>query len=144
MRRNLISLPADGTHRSRHTPCAVASNDFAYRAEFDLALNNHVWKQHSGHEGIRIAADRDSIAGFGVVQYSTQECRNLDPTSIVVFHQADIGDAKFAVDLGYASKDLRANEVTPALFLLSPFYFESPAVWQFTRRGGHPLRLLSP
>ncbi|XP_030622847.1 60S ribosome subunit biogenesis protein NIP7 homolog isoform X2 [Chanos chanos] len=30
--------------------------------------------------------------GFGVAAKSTQECRKVDPMSIVVFHQADIGE----------------------------------------------------
>uniref|UniRef100_A0A3B4TBQ4 NIP7 nucleolar pre-rRNA processing protein n=2 Tax=Seriola TaxID=8160 RepID=A0A3B4TBQ4_SERDU len=30
--------------------------------------------------------------GFGVAAKSTQECRRMDPLSIVVFHQADVGE----------------------------------------------------
>lgn len=30
--------------------------------------------------------------GFGVAAKSTQECRRVDPMSIVVFHQADVGE----------------------------------------------------
>jgi len=30
--------------------------------------------------------------GFGVTARSTDECRSLDPTAVVVFHQADIGE----------------------------------------------------
>lgn len=30
--------------------------------------------------------------GFGVAAKSTQDCRKVDPMSIVVFHQADIGE----------------------------------------------------
>ena len=31
------------------------------------------------------------IQGFGVAARSTQECRRADPTTIIAFHQADIG-----------------------------------------------------
>lgn len=31
------------------------------------------------------------LQGFGVAAKSTQECRHADPTSIIAFHQADIG-----------------------------------------------------
>lgn len=30
--------------------------------------------------------------GFGVSAYSTDECRSLDPTKKVVYHQADLGE----------------------------------------------------
>uniref|UniRef100_A0A3B3BZD4 NIP7 nucleolar pre-rRNA processing protein n=1 Tax=Oryzias melastigma TaxID=30732 RepID=A0A3B3BZD4_ORYME len=30
--------------------------------------------------------------GFGVAAKTTQECRRVDPLSIVVFHQADVGE----------------------------------------------------
>ncbi|XP_042599555.1 60S ribosome subunit biogenesis protein NIP7 homolog [Cyprinus carpio] len=33
-----------------------------------------------------------SLQGFGVAAKTTQECRKVDPMSIVVFHQADIGE----------------------------------------------------
>ena len=34
----------------------------------------------------------DIPLGFGVTARSTSDCRKLDPTGIVVFHQADIGE----------------------------------------------------
>lgn len=33
-----------------------------------------------------------NLQGFGVAAKSTQECRRVDPMSIVVFHQADVGE----------------------------------------------------
>lgn len=30
--------------------------------------------------------------GFGVLAHSTANCRKLDPTAIVAFHQADVGE----------------------------------------------------
>jgi len=32
------------------------------------------------------------LQGFGATAFSTEECRSLDPTRIVVFHQADLGE----------------------------------------------------
>ena len=31
------------------------------------------------------------LQGFGVAAKSTQDCRRADPTTIIAFHQADIG-----------------------------------------------------
>lgn len=36
--------------------------------------------------------DYFSSQGFGVAAKSTQDCRRVDPLSIVVFHQADVGE----------------------------------------------------
>ena len=32
------------------------------------------------------------LGGFGVTARSTQECRKLDPTAVVCFNQADVGE----------------------------------------------------
>lgn len=34
----------------------------------------------------------DLPLGFGVVSKSTTECRRSDPTTLVVLHQADLGE----------------------------------------------------
>jgi 60S ribosome subunit biogenesis protein NIP7 len=34
----------------------------------------------------------DVPLGFGVAAHSTADCRKLDPTGVVVFRQADIGE----------------------------------------------------
>lgn len=34
----------------------------------------------------------DTPLGFGVAAHSTADCRKLDPTAVVAFHQADIGE----------------------------------------------------
>ncbi len=31
-------------------------------------------------------------AGFGVTAKSTSECRKMDPSGVVVFHQSDVGE----------------------------------------------------
>jgi len=61
---------------------------------------NHVLKAHLGritedtpeHQGAIIYSMNDIPLGFGVTARSTSDCRKLDPTGIVVFHQADIGE----------------------------------------------------
>ena len=44
------------------------------------------------YQGVVILSMSDVPLGFGVTARSTQECRNLAPTDIVCFHQADIGE----------------------------------------------------
>ena len=36
--------------------------------------------------------DADQPQGFGVTARSTLDTRKLDPTGIIVFHQADVGE----------------------------------------------------
>lgn len=31
-------------------------------------------------------------AGFGVTAKSTSDCRKMDPSGVVVFHQSDVGE----------------------------------------------------
>ena len=52
----------------------------------------HGLRETSGH-GIlhRIRGGTDS-QGFGVTARSTLDTRKLDPTGIIVFHQADVGE----------------------------------------------------
>ena len=40
----------------------------------------------------------DVPLGFGVTAKSTSECRNADPSAIVVFHQSDVGEYLRAED----------------------------------------------
>ncbi|XP_003742606.1 60S ribosome subunit biogenesis protein NIP7 homolog [Galendromus occidentalis] len=44
------------------------------------------------YQGIIVYNMNDVPIGFGVAAKSTQECRNADPMTIVVFHQADVGE----------------------------------------------------
>ena len=61
---------------------------------------NHVLKAHLGritedtpeHEGVIVLSMSDAPLGFGVTARSTQAARKLEPTGIVVFHQADVGE----------------------------------------------------
>jgi 60S ribosome subunit biogenesis protein NIP7 len=61
---------------------------------------NHVLKAHVGritedtpeHQGVVIVSMSDVPLGFGVTARSSVETKNLEPTAIVAFHQADIGE----------------------------------------------------
>ncbi|KAI8892548.1 hypothetical protein BC833DRAFT_611382 [Globomyces pollinis-pini] len=68
--------------------------------EMSFMYGNHVLKAHMGritedtpeHQGVVIYTMADIPIGFGVTAKSTNDCRKLDPTSICVFHQADVGE----------------------------------------------------
>ncbi|KAI8056817.1 cytosolic large ribosomal subunit protein [Syncephalis plumigaleata] len=68
--------------------------------EMPYLYGNHVVKAHLGritedtpeHQGVIIYSMADTPLGFGVTARSTADTRKLDPTAIVVFHQADIGE----------------------------------------------------
>lgn len=61
---------------------------------------NHVVKAHLGritedtpeHQGVVVLSMADIPLGFGVSARSTVDTRKLDPTGLVVFHQADVGE----------------------------------------------------
>lgn len=60
---------------------------------------NHVLKSGLGritentpaYTGVVIYSMSDIPLGFGVTAKSTADCRKMDPSGIVVFHQADVG-----------------------------------------------------
>ncbi|KAI9357974.1 cytosolic large ribosomal subunit protein [Zopfochytrium polystomum] len=68
--------------------------------EMPFMYGNHVLKAHLGritedtpeHQGVVVFSMSDMPLGFGVTARSTQDARKLDPTAIVVFHQADVGE----------------------------------------------------
>ncbi|CAB1338750.1 unnamed protein product [Coregonus sp. 'balchen'] len=68
--------------------------------EQSFLYGNHVLKSGLGritentnqYQGVVVYSMADVPLGFGVAAKSTQECRRVDPLSIVVFHQADIGE----------------------------------------------------
>uniref|UniRef100_A0A3Q2P642 60S ribosome subunit biogenesis protein NIP7 homolog n=1 Tax=Fundulus heteroclitus TaxID=8078 RepID=A0A3Q2P642_FUNHE len=69
-------------------------------AEQTFLYGNHVLKSGLGritentnqYQGVVVYSMADVPLGFGVAAKSTQECRRVDPMSIVVFHQADVGE----------------------------------------------------
>ncbi|KAG2185825.1 hypothetical protein NQZ79_g6980 [Umbelopsis isabellina] len=68
--------------------------------EMPFLYGNHVVKAHLGrvtedtpeHQGVIILNMSDVPLGFGVTARSTTDSRKLQPTDIVAFHQADIGE----------------------------------------------------
>ncbi|KAF8140376.1 secretory pathway protein Sec39-domain-containing protein [Boletus edulis] len=64
--------------------------------EMPFLYGNHVLKAHLGritedtpeHQGVVVFSMNDVPLGFGVTARSTIDTRKLDPTSIIVFHQA--------------------------------------------------------
>ncbi|KAI7802252.1 60S ribosome subunit biogenesis protein NIP7 homolog [Triplophysa rosa] len=69
-------------------------------AEQSFLYGNHVLKSGLGritentaqYQGVVVYSMADVPLGFGVAAKTTQECRKVDPMSIVVFHQADVGE----------------------------------------------------
>ncbi|ORZ39233.1 cytosolic large ribosomal subunit protein [Catenaria anguillulae PL171] len=68
--------------------------------EMPYLYGNHVLKAHLGrisddtpeHTGVVIYNMNDVPLGFGVTAKSTSETRKMDPTAIVAYHQADVGE----------------------------------------------------
>ncbi|KAK0198242.1 cytosolic large ribosomal subunit protein [Armillaria gallica] len=68
--------------------------------EMPFLYGNHVVKAHLGritedtpeHQGVVVFSMNDVPLGFGVTARSTVDTRKMDPTSIIVFHQADVGE----------------------------------------------------
>ncbi|OQO13760.1 60S ribosome subunit biogenesis protein NIP7 [Rachicladosporium sp. CCFEE 5018] len=68
--------------------------------EMPFLYGGHVVKAHVGrwsedcpeHQGVVVLSMSDTPLGFGVTARSTAEGRRLDPTGIVVFRQADVGE----------------------------------------------------
>ncbi|XP_019746621.1 60S ribosome subunit biogenesis protein NIP7 homolog [Hippocampus comes] len=69
-------------------------------AEQSFLYGNHILKSGLGritentmqYQGVVVYSMADVPLGFGVAAKTTQECRRVDPMSIVVFHQADVGE----------------------------------------------------
>lgn len=82
-------------------------------AEMQYMYGNHVLKSGLGritentpaYTGVVIYSMSDIPLGFGVTAKSTADCRKMDPSGIVVFHQADVGEA-----------------LCPVLLLLDPIF----------------------
>lgn len=69
-------------------------------AELSFLYGNHILKSGLGritqntpeHQGVVVFNMADIPIGFGVTAYSTQQCRRVDATKIVCYHQADVGE----------------------------------------------------
>ena len=76
-------------------------------SEMSFLYGNHLLKSGLGritentpaNQGVVIFSMSDVPLGFGVAAKSTQYCRKLDASSIVAFHQADVGEYLRAEDV---------------------------------------------
>jgi 60S ribosome subunit biogenesis protein NIP7 len=68
--------------------------------EMPFLYGGNIVKAHVGrwsedcpeHQGVIVCGMDDTPLGFGVAARSTAQARKLDPTAIVVFRQADVGE----------------------------------------------------
>ncbi|XP_015765122.1 PREDICTED: 60S ribosome subunit biogenesis protein NIP7 homolog isoform X1 [Acropora digitifera] len=68
--------------------------------EQSFLYGNHILKASLGritentpqYQGVIIYSMSDLPLGFGATSRSTQDCRRANPTDIVCFHQADVGE----------------------------------------------------
>ncbi len=112
-RANLMSLGAcfgkftkTGKFRLHITALEYLSKLAKYKVwikqngEMPFLYGNHVLKAHVGrmsddipeHAGVIVYSMSDVPLGFGISAKSTLETKNLNPTGIVAFRQADIGE----------------------------------------------------
>ncbi|CAM9202208.1 unnamed protein product [Discosporangium mesarthrocarpum] len=69
-------------------------------AEMSFLYGNHVQKSGLGriteatpkYAGVAVYSMSDVPLGFGVAAQPTEYCKDLDPTGVVVLHQADVGE----------------------------------------------------
>ena len=69
-------------------------------AEMSFLYGNNVLKSGLGrmtehtpaHTGVVVHSMSDVPLGFGVAAKSTADCRRADPSTVVVFHQSDVGE----------------------------------------------------
>lgn len=112
-RTNLISVGTclgkftkTGKFRIHVTALPILARNAKYKVwikpngEMPFLYGNHVLKAHIGkmsedipeHAGVIVYSMSDIPLGFGVSSKSTGECRDMAPTGIVAFRQADIGE----------------------------------------------------
>ena len=68
--------------------------------EMSYVYGNNVLKAHLGritestpkYQGVVYFSMADIPLGFGVASLSVQECRNIEATATVGFHQSDVGE----------------------------------------------------
>ncbi|KAH6625569.1 hypothetical protein C7974DRAFT_414071 [Boeremia exigua] len=112
-RDNLLSLGVclgkftkTGKFRLHVTALSIIAPHARYKVwvkangEMPYLYGGNVLKAHVGrwsedcpeHQGVVVLSMNDTPLGFGVSARSTAEARKLDPTGIVTFRQADIGE----------------------------------------------------
>ncbi|KAL6704196.1 ribosome biosynthesis protein nip7 [Coniothyrium glycines] len=112
-RDNLLSLgiclgkfTKTGKFRLHITALSIVAPHARYKVwvkqngEMPFLYGGNVLKAHVGrwsedcpeHAGVVVLSMNDTPLGFGVSARSTAEARKLDPTGVVTFRQADIGE----------------------------------------------------
>jgi 60S ribosome subunit biogenesis protein NIP7 len=112
-RDNLLSLglclgkfTKTGKFRLHITSLSIIAPHARYKVwvkangEMPFLYGGNVLKAHVGrwsedcpeHQGVVVLSMNDTPLGFGVSARSTAEARKLDPTGIVTFRQADVGE----------------------------------------------------
>ncbi|CAI6334519.1 unnamed protein product [Periconia digitata] len=112
-RDNLLSLGTclgkftkTGKFRLHITALSIIAPHARYKiwvkanGEMPFLYGGNVLKAHVGrwsedcpeHQGVIVLSMNDTYLGFGVSARSTAEARKLDPTGVVAFRQADIGE----------------------------------------------------
>ncbi len=103
----LILLPSAGgapPRISEHTKLFLHLSQYKVwvkpSAEMSFLYGNHVQKSGLGritentpkYGGAVVYSMSDVPLGFGVAAQPTEYCKDLDPTAVVVLHQADVGE----------------------------------------------------
>jgi 60S ribosome subunit biogenesis protein NIP7 len=71
---------------------ASAEQQFLYGHNVTKAGLGRITENTEKYSGAIVYSMSDLPLGFGVAAKSTAECRHADPMSVVLFHQADIGE----------------------------------------------------
>jgi len=69
-----------------------AEQSFLYGQHLLKAGLGRITENTPANQGVVVFSMADLPLGFGTTAKSTQECRKADPSAIVVYHQADIGE----------------------------------------------------
>lgn len=85
--------------KSKHAICCGMQVWLKPVAEMSFLYGNNVLKSGLGrmtehtpaHTGVVVYSMSDVPLGFGVAAKSTADCRRADPSTVVVFHQSDVG-----------------------------------------------------
>lgn len=103
---NLLPHPAAQLASPKATRRFVLRYTIQYKvwvkpsAEMSFLYGNHVQKSGLGritestpkYGGVVVYSMSDIPLGFGVAAQPTEYCKDLDPTAVVVLHQADVGE----------------------------------------------------
>ena len=107
-----VLLISDKSMPEKHAALDLLAQHGKYKmwvkptSEMSFLYGNHLLKSGLGrvtentptNQGVVILSMSDVPLGFGVCAKSTQECRKADPSAVVCFHQADIGEYLRAED----------------------------------------------